>query len=146
MGKLYLERKEAGICVRCGTRDERTAAGRISCEKCAQDQREWKARRREYMKKRKRCVNCGEMDWRTDEGLTECEACAKKYINSPARIESTERYKLQQKIIRAERREAGVCTKCGGKRDLEGYLMCSRCLAKQREYIRGYVHGGAVLK
>lgn len=147
MGKsTYLERKEAGVCARCGTRDERVSAGRVYCAKCVEIQKEGKARIREYMKSRRRCVHCGKKDERTTNGFTECGECADKEKNSPARIASKERYKEAQKKLRRERREAGVCTECGRARDMEGYLMCSVCLAKQREYLRGYVHGGAVLK
>lgn len=147
MGKsTYLERKEAGVCARCGTRDERVSAGRVYCAKCVESQKEGKTRSREYRKSRKRCVRCGEKDERTQNGFTECGVCAEKEKNSPARIASKERYNEAQKKLRRERREAGVCTKCGMARDMEGYLMCSVCLAKQREYLRGYVHGGAVYK
>ena len=98
------------------------------------------------MKSRRRCVHCGKKDERTTNGFTECGECADKEKNSPARIASKERYKEAQKKLRRERREAGVCTECGMERDMEGYLMCYKCLEKQREYLRGYVHGGAVLK
>lgn len=138
MGKLYLERKEAGVCARCGTRDERTAAGRVYCTKCAQDQRSGKVRKREYMISRKRCVRCGEKDWRTEKGFTECEACVKKYYNSPSRNASMERYKQRQKAQRKEWRQAGVCTKCGGTRDRDGYLLCSKCAERMQEYMKTY--------
>ena len=147
MGKsTYLKRKEAGVCVRCGTRDERVSAGRVYCAKCVEIHNEAKTRSREYRKSRKRCVRCGERDERTQNGFTECEICAEKEKNNPKRIANKNRYKDAQKKLRIERREAGVCTECGGVRDEEGNLICSRCLAKKREYLRGYVYGGAVLK
>lgn len=138
MTERYLKRKEAGVCARCGTGDERTAAGRVYCTKCAQDQRAGKIRKREYMIERKRCVRCGGKDWRTEKGFTECDACVQKYYNSHTRNASMERYKQRQKAQRKEWREAGVCTKCGGTRDMEGYLTCSRCMAKRLEYQETY--------
>ena len=147
MGKsTYLERKEAGVCARCGTRDARVAAGRVYCVKCVSIQKDAKARNREYMKSQNRCVQCGGRDERTQNGFTECGVCAEKEKNNPKRITNKERYKEAQKKLRRERREAGVCTECGRERDMEGYLMCSKCKEKQREYLRGYVYGGAVYK
>ena len=74
MGKsTYLERKEAGVCARCGTRDERVAAGRVYCVKCVSIQKDAKARNREYMKSQNRCIQCGGRDERTQNGYVLCD-------------------------------------------------------------------------
>lgn len=68
------KRKALHQCGRCGTQDERTLAGHLYCNKCAEKQRQYKQK----LKEQHRCTQCGEQDERTLAGLRCCKFCSKK--------------------------------------------------------------------
>lgn len=136
MTEWYQEMELARGCARCGTVDDRILAGRFYCGDCAQKVLAKQTERRAYLRMQKRCIQCGGRDERTERGLTLCSGCAQKQRELPSMERFVERYKAQQKRLREERREAGVCTKCGGERDEAGFLMCTSCREKQREYLK----------
>ena len=76
------------------------------------------------LKDRNVCVQCGRQTPETLQGRTRCKACAKTHR------EAQEPYNAKRVVTYRERKAAGVCTRCGGKRDGES-LMCSFCRAKQ---------------
>ena len=136
MTEWYLKRKQAGVCARCGAEDERILTGKLYCGGCAQKILTGQMERRAYMRMQKRCIHCGVRDERTERGRTLCAGCAQKQRELPSMERFTENYKEKQKKLRKERRDKGVCTKCGGERDEPGFLMCTSCRGKQREYLK----------
>lgn len=46
MNSKYYQMKALKCCVRCGRQDERTLAGRIACQKCAERENEWQKSKR----------------------------------------------------------------------------------------------------
>lgn len=136
MTEWYQKMEPAGGCDRCGAVDERILAGKFYCEVCAKKILTKQKERRAYLRGQKRCIQCGGRDERTERGVTLCAGCAQKQRELPSMERFVERYKEKQKKLRAERRAAGVCTKCGGERDEPGFLMCTSCRGKQREYLK----------
>lgn len=49
----------------------------------------------------------------------------------------TEESRKKQKSLREQRKEHGLCTKCG-QPAVEGKTLCQKCLVSQREYIKNY--------
>ena len=135
------ERREAGLCVRCGTAP--AADGRKSCEKCLEKRRasdranyaagkaagkpyggadiEVKRRSARARSKRRQkqrveaglCIRCGKRA--PAEGGTTCTPCRRKR-------QTAERRQY------AERRAAGRCTRCGGAVH-DGLSRCTPCAA-----------------
>lgn len=134
MIEWYLRKKQTGRCVRCGAVDENVASGKVYCRECTGKMLAAQKERRAYLKAQKRCIHCGGRDGRTEAGSVVCVECARKIKEQPATHRKEERYKARMKELRAQRKELHVCTKCGGTRDEEGFLMCSACRLKQREY------------
>lgn len=78
----YIERKAAGVCVKCGKADEHTREGRTLCSVCQRRQylRAMPKISSLYMDRRavNRCVRCGAQDERTQAGRCECLACVER--------------------------------------------------------------------
>ena len=135
------ERREAGLCVRCGTAP--AADGRKSCEPCLEkrrasdranyaagkaagklyggadpkvQRRAGRARSRRRQKQRTEaglCIRCGKHP--PAEGGTTCTPCREKR-------QAAERRQY------ADRRAAGLCTRCGGAVH-DGLSRCTPCAA-----------------
>lgn len=125
----YLMKKEAGVCMLCGSRDERTESGKVYCQACS----DWTKKRMDLKRReavdRKVCVNCGAQDERTLAGFHLCEECSNL-----------------RKVRKAERRERriaeGRCTACGAKLpDGHPYRMCAECAEKKRAYMKNWKGG-----
>ena len=82
--------------------------------------------RRIIYRAQNRCVKCGEQDDRTISGKWYCDSCAeeRRYYQQKYTARSVELYH--------QRKAAGLCPKCGSKRDNET-TWCSFCRAKQAQ-------------
>lgn len=141
--KHYMTMLAEGRCVDCGKSDALTLEGRSRCAICnanhkrpprkprTEDQREKEnAEKRAWAQKRKEahvCVYCGTQDKRTLNGMSSCLCCAKSRRDKRRENRDTAHEKELREARTQRRREAGLCTVCGGKRDDPGYAMCVDC-------------------
>ena len=117
MNKSYMERAAAGICVSCGKNPARE--GQKRCAECSAKQKQFNLERRERLLKAHCCTNCGAQ---LPEGwyYTLCRRC--KDVNSRLCAE-----------LRARRKAAGLCPKCGARVTDKSHALCPLCRKKQRE-------------
>lgn len=95
--------------------------------------REYMREQRAWYREHERCADCGKKDAYTMAGRYRCYECAwRKHERDTGhrdRVEENER----ARDLRAERREKGLCTKCGAKLpDGYEYVMCGSCRARDR--------------
>ena len=129
----YYDRKNKGLCVICGKR--KPEDGKTRCLECASKERDRRIQSRKFYlginicpicKKRKiepnkkMCYECAGK--RQDEYYEKCIKEKKKLANRE--------YKTR---IAKERRENGVCYRCGKHKVADGGL-CQYCKAKQKRY------------
>lgn len=136
---LYERRKEQGLCVYCGKEKEQDRQHLVSCYDCIMKKTEESRQNRIMYRNLGMCARCGKYEVFGDE--KNCPECKAKHNT---RMEK-EREKNGDKVreyhrnsyrrTAEHRRENGLCTRCGGKRD-DGYVMCSRCRAKNTEMCR----------
>ena len=108
--------KEKGVCTHCGRERD---GYRMYCKKCRQMLRRSNMKRYYTRKREGRCVQCG-------------RACGGAYCPEHA-AERNKAVKKREARLRLERRETGVCLKCGGKRDDPAFVTCSECRIKVRK-------------
>ena len=124
--RRYHERRDAGLCVRCGEREP--VEGSPSCERChearnARERAQWNARRAAGL-----CGACGEP---APDGAARCDPCAAFQQDRPSRTA----YGRKQY---ARRRAQGRCTDCG-----EYSAGASRCPTCARtSYLHSAEHRG----
>lgn len=146
MRKSRQYRKDNGLCVYCGARDERTAKGMWLCATCAGKQNRKHAKRREenrdryrkqsrdlYAKRHgeRKCVKCGKQDEWTLRGRSRCAACA-------AAEKAGDHFREKYHTRKAEHR----CTSCGkqDERTLNGMTRCEACsLRDKRSRFNSYI-------
>lgn len=86
--------------------------------------------RRNFYLPRGICCQCGR-EW-VAPGHTLCEACRDKHRESEARNDpGFERRKERKKVLREQRRAAGLCIDCG--HPSEGHVRCLRCREMRRD-------------
>lgn len=155
--RKWLKHIAAGLCAKCGQQPPRTEA--LQCQACL-DKIRTRTRRRKLIKgdlilrlARERrqhraklglCTDCGNSP--PSENRKRCDGCL---VNS--RKKDKRRYVHRKKPTpkwmqsfkrewRARRRASGVCTTCGGMRNIIGYVRCSDCLVEGREAYRRNPH------
>lgn len=140
--KAYLERKEEGLCPRCG-RKKRKSEKFIYCDACREyhrnahqkvASRQNKKKRTEYeeRKNNRQCPRCGKILGKKYKNTTCRECLDKQYDYCNPNIKKV--YK-KKKIQYYQRKENGQCTRCGkvlGKKDK--HVICRKCIDKRNEY------------
>lgn len=161
----YLKRLAEGRCVACGATDDRTRAGRARCAACNEKahpkvhkalteekraeenetKREWSAMR----KSAHLCVHCGRQDKRTLNGMSSCLQCATKR-NKRQRETYDKEHQKELRAARAQKkRDAGLCTECGGQKEDPNMALCCTCRVKaklrtaKRKIERGWLPRGS---
>ena len=124
--RRYHERREAGLCVRCGERPP--ADGSPSCEECrasrnAHERARWDARRATGL-----CGSCGDP---APDGASRCPSCAALQAGRPSR-------RAYARKMYARRRARNLCTDCG--QPSMGASRCPPCA--RRSYVRSGEHRG----
>ena len=89
----------------------------------------------EYSKRNKRCTKCGKQDAHTLIGKSLCYECAeKKRVLSKKSYESEkEKIKVKNYKLYQERKDLGICVKCGKRKAEQSRVQCATCLHKQKE-------------
>ena len=141
------ERRANGLCLSCGKR--RPAPDRTRCEYCARKRREADVerhrRRTADRVARGLCPRCGKTE--PEPGLTLCASCNGKRNRAgrardarlradgtprrdPAKAREYERERSRR--LHAERKAAGICTKCGKAPAHPDRTTCEPCAEKHR--------------
>lgn len=119
------ERKEKGLCTKCGQPLDREGT---RCTKCYEDMKKRQTERREYLLSLGLCPVCGLHEiYGTERSCLECRAKRANQASLSGR-KSNER----QKRMTDKRRSQGLCPRCGKNKPEEGYVHCKECLAKMK--------------
>lgn len=130
----YKNRKENGLCPRCGNPLDREGH---YCSKCLDKVRIYCRESREFYRNNHICVECGKIIVPPSEKrCPECRAKAnnrKKPLTNEQKARYEEKFKEKQKILYQQRKEQGICTRCGKRKAITGKTKCGICLAKDAE-------------
>ena len=148
--RAYQRKVAEHRCITCGKQDERTLSGRVRCQACFDkyrakshgntpktrekrdaenaDKRAWTAK----LKSLHACTRCGTKDKRTLNGFSTCMICAAKHRRWQQTSEDKERKHARLKKLRDWRREQGLCTNCGGRREEPDKVLCVDCRVRAR--------------
>ena len=152
--RLYWGRVEAHECTQCGKQDARTLEGRTRCAECAEKHNEstrkrreengrekdvnrYRWRRKEYIENRC-CHKCGTQDYLTMRGKALCISCSRKDKARQEKRKQDGSRSVYEKQMRLNRKEIGVCSKCGKSEPEPGRKYCTNCLVRERMYKRKY--------
>ena len=98
--------------------------------------KQYSRERRAYYHAHGICYNCGEVY--AEPGHVLCKTCARKNQARAKRSDPDgEKHKQYVKVMRDQRRAAGLCIDCGMP-VLEGHTRCAKCVEKRRESTRVY--------
>lgn len=154
--EIYLERKEKGLCVKCGK--NYTDNKHLKCDICRQKERDYRIKNREnlieYGKKRREilrqvkiCIRCGKNE--AIAGLSSCYECLQR-VKNRKHIYTKEEYKIHcenMKTKYAERKKQGICVKCGKRKALPNRVKCLECTLYLNQSRSGYVeHTGQYIR
>ena len=136
--KHYRERKENGLCPRCGKPLDRKG---FYCSSCCKVVSEYTRKNREFYRKNNICPECGKNKLFGDEKT--CPECRAKAQMRKANYTEEQKQKYiykyydshnkKQKNIYKERVEKGICTRCGKRKAAYGKRKCSICQNKENE-------------
>lgn len=132
----YKNRKENGLCPRCGKPLDREGH---YCSECLEKVNEYSRETREFCKENHICTVCRkEIVFGTDKICFECRVKRDKYRNAlteEQKMRYGKRFKEQQKSSYQQRSGQGICTKCGKRKATAGKKKCAICLEKD-----AYIH------
>ncbi len=136
--KRMIERRKINVlCIGCGKLLDREGVHCITCrEKINKATRE----RRHWYQDNGICPRCEKNSIMGDEKV--CPECNAKFASRASKIRESNReeYNKKQRVIHKNihnnRKEQGICTRCGKRKADEGYRTCGICQAKTREYKR----------
>lgn len=130
--KTYYERKEKGICTRCGV--EKAVPGYTTCEKCRAKSLDEQRKSTEFYIGIGICPKCRKNKiFDGERSCPECKAQSTirwtRYISpdtkSATNLSAHERYR--------KRKELGLCVSCGKEKPDDGYVRCAKCREKNRK-------------
>lgn len=143
--RRYYERKNKGLCVRCG---KAVMDGQAYCLECRMRRNEEARQDRIFYKEHGLCTCCGRNRVFNNERL--CPECRAKAANWMAQRERTDeerdKHNARRRKYYWERSEQGICTACGKRRAVLGKKMCGICLRKRAEYKRSQYIPAAIPK
>lgn len=125
--------RERGLCTKCGK--ENPTPEKSMCPTCAEKNSQNRKNNREYRRKIGVCMRCGKNKAEPHKKLClEClGADQDRYAEKKVTDEQREKDKLRKREVAKERREKGVCTRCG-KYAVESGGICSKCKAYLKKY------------
>ena len=128
----YKKRIENGLCPRCGKKLDREG---FYCTECLEKVRIYHRENKDFFRKNGLCPVCGKEKLIGDE--KQCIICREKHYmrrKKPTEEQIKKRnayFRDHGKKIYRERAEAGICTRCGKRKALEGRKKCGICLEKE---------------
>lgn len=133
----YKNRKENGLCPRCGNPLDRDG---YYCKNCLEKVREYRRGNRIFYINNHICTECGKVKvFGTDRICPECRVKRDKYRKNmidEQKARYKENLKKQQKSLYQQRKEQGICTRCGKRKVEKGKAKCRICLEKDAEMHR----------
>lgn len=134
---FYRNRKDSCLCPRCGKPLDRDGH---YCSECLEKVNEYNRETREFCREHHICTECRkETVYGTDRICPECRAKRDKYrksLTEEQKIRYGNHFKEQQKTLYQQRKEQGICTRCGKLKAMPGKAKCGICLAKDAEIHR----------
>lgn len=131
---LYKERKEKGLCVKCGK--EKDALG-VFCSECKGKDNEYKRMSYSFYISIGICPRCKKEKLYGDERA--CLTCsAERYGRqlNRNRERANEVHRKSSKKIYDESSANGICTRCNKRKAEEGKKCCKMCNQRRNEYRR----------
>lgn len=104
----YHQRKEQGLCVKCG---QPAVDGKSKCEKCLSKDREYQQNRKNRYREQGLCP-CGKPKYMDKKLCYNCYVRSKVYA---------------QEHRKPTYRELGLCMLCGQNKPIDGYFYCAKC-------------------
>lgn len=136
----YSEMRASGLCTRCGR--ENPTPDRCLCPDCRKKKNEARRSNYSYWKRIKICVRCGKN--KAEPGKVFCYECAGKEQDEYYKKEKTdierERERDRKRKLRSQRKESGLCPKCGKYPSISGGT-CKKCRAYMRMYRDSHRNG-----
>ena len=135
--KLYWNRKDNGLCPRCGKPLDREGH---YCSECLEKVRAYRSENKEFYRENHLCTECGKN--KVPDGERTCPECrakkneSRKTLNETQKIRCNENFRKQQNFLYKERSDAGICTRCGKRKAMPGKKKCGICLSKDAEMHR----------
>lgn len=133
----YYFRKENGLCTRCGKELDR---GGMYCASCNDRHNAYSRANRKFWRENNICTICGkEPVPGTDRICPECRIkhnAARKPLTEEQILVRNKRYRTKQNELYKQRKEHGICTRCGKRKAEAGRAKCGLCLAKDVEVQR----------
>ena len=128
----YDKRKQNGLCPRCGKPLDRQGH---YCSECLAKNREYRRENRRFYRENSICPACGKEKLFGDE--KQCIECREKKnerrkpLTEEQKIRYGNRFKEQQRQLYKERKEQGICPRCGKHKAKTGRVRCGICLDKE---------------
>lgn len=96
-----------------------------------------------FYKKLQTCVVCHRQDAYTLAGRSVCATCAERHNQAGLKYNEAHRETINQaaRDRTASRKLAGLCTRCGKRKPMNGRAMCDVCLARKRRQRRRRIEG-----
>ena len=127
--KTYYERKQKGICTKCGK--NKAIEGKTMCQQCLDEQNEYRRKNREFFRKNNLCPACGKNKLFGDEKMCpECLAYMAE-VNKKSREKHGGNSAYYKRDI-ARLKENGICRGCRKRKVVTGKTYCAICLEKKR--------------
>lgn len=127
----YRNRKNNGLCPRCGKQLDRDGH---YCSECLEKIKKYKKENRDFFRKNNICTECGKEKVPNSERI--CPECRSRKNNNRKPLSDNQkliygqRFRDRQKSLYQQRSELGICTRCGKRKSLEGRKKCGICLEK----------------
>lgn len=137
--KCYRNRRENGLCPRCGKTLDRKG---YFCSSCLDKSNQYCRETRGFYRKIGICPVCRKESLFGEE--RQCIECREKAYarRNPYTEEQRERYnsrvRSRQKSLYHERAENGICTRCGKRKADSGRKKCGACREKENQRRRKY--------
>lgn len=133
----YRNRKDNGLCPRCGKPLDREG---YYCSSCLEKNRIYRQENRDFFRENHLCTECGKN--KVPDGERICPECRakreswKKPLTEEQKLRYGSRFKTQQRMLYHDRAEKGICTRCGKRNSAPGKKKCGICLEKDAELHR----------
>lgn len=129
----YAEMKANGLCPTCGKINP--TPGRSRCPACAERGNANRRENKQYLKRIGICVRCGKNKAEPNKTLCyECIGAEKDSYDAKQRTdEQKERDRNRKRALTAQRKQSGICPRCGKRKSHTGEI-CASCKAYLRQY------------
>ncbi len=141
--RSYRRRKDNGLCPRCGNKLDREGH---YCSKCLEKVNQYNRENRKFMIEQGLCPECRLNTLYGDEHIClECKA-KKALYKKPATEKQKQQMKQYSKTTYQQRKENGICTRCGKRKAEDGKVKCRICLNhdaylhRKREFQKGNIN------